>query len=172
MPEQAEVKTEDEDIVATSKPSISSQAAPNKSCRQKSSSPLPPESVGTSARLRKQSAGSNTPLIHLVIGDDDDVGMMPPPSALDSSPTARQTRIQAGRAAQPSDRFGLRTATGLRHVRRTKVKQEGEESLVWTPGGTLRRCGQNGFACGRPFCFTCTVRRRYDFSTGSGLHPR
>jgi hypothetical protein len=113
--------------------------------------PPAPEPVGTSARLRKQSSGTNTPLIDLV-RDGDDVGMMP----LDSSPTASRTRIRARRrAAGPSDRFGSRTAAGLRRVPTTEVKQEGEESVVWTPGGTLRRCGQDGFACGRPFCFTC-----------------
>jgi hypothetical protein len=122
--------------------------------------PGPPEPVATPARLHKQSSGTNTPLIDLVReDDDDDVGMRPPTSALDSSPTARHTRIRAGRqAAEPSDRFGLRTAAGLRRVPRTKVKQEGEESVVRTPGGTLRRCGQNGFACRRPFCFTCTQK--------------
>jgi hypothetical protein len=27
--------------------------------------------------------------------------------------------------------------------------------LVRTPGGTLRRCGERGFTCGKDFCFTC-----------------
>ncbi|KAI5918342.1 hypothetical protein F4810DRAFT_595674 [Camillea tinctor] len=29
------------------------------------------------------------------------------------------------------------------------------ESLVTTPGGTTRRCGEDGFVCERDFCFTC-----------------
>ncbi|KAI0594771.1 hypothetical protein F4775DRAFT_416262 [Biscogniauxia sp. FL1348] len=29
------------------------------------------------------------------------------------------------------------------------------ESLVQTPGGTIRRCGEDGFVCERDFCFTC-----------------
>ncbi|KXH45574.1 hypothetical protein CNYM01_07748 [Colletotrichum nymphaeae SA-01] len=28
-------------------------------------------------------------------------------------------------------------------------------SLVQTPGGNMRRCGEDGFRCGRDFCFTC-----------------
>ncbi|KAK1636147.1 hypothetical protein BDP81DRAFT_450083 [Colletotrichum phormii] len=28
-------------------------------------------------------------------------------------------------------------------------------SLVRTPGGNMRRCGENGFRCDRDFCFTC-----------------
>jgi hypothetical protein len=28
-------------------------------------------------------------------------------------------------------------------------------SLTETPGGTLRRCGEDGFRCGREFCFSC-----------------
>ncbi|ROV99259.1 hypothetical protein VSDG_03951 [Cytospora chrysosperma] len=28
-------------------------------------------------------------------------------------------------------------------------------SVVQTPGGTKRRCGQDGFRCGRDFCFVC-----------------
>ncbi|KAK3899449.1 hypothetical protein C8A05DRAFT_46483 [Staphylotrichum tortipilum] len=30
-----------------------------------------------------------------------------------------------------------------------------EEELVQTPGGTMRRCGENGFRCAREFCFSC-----------------
>ncbi|CAK7270778.1 hypothetical protein SEPCBS57363_004273 [Sporothrix epigloea] len=29
-------------------------------------------------------------------------------------------------------------------------------SVIQTPGGTLRRCGQDGFRCEREFCFRCT----------------
>ncbi|ORY55487.1 uncharacterized protein BCR38DRAFT_125058 [Pseudomassariella vexata] len=29
------------------------------------------------------------------------------------------------------------------------------ENLVRTPGGTVRRCGEEGFSCDRDFCFTC-----------------
>ncbi|KAK3310457.1 uncharacterized protein B0T15DRAFT_518572 [Chaetomium strumarium] len=29
--------------------------------------------------------------------------------------------------------------------------------LVETPGGTMRRCGEGGFRCGRDFCFSCCL---------------
>lgn len=33
--------------------------------------------------------------------------------------------------------------------------KSGDEGLVKTPGGSLRRCGEDGFKCDRDFCFTC-----------------
>jgi len=30
--------------------------------------------------------------------------------------------------------------------------------MVKTPGGTLRRCGEDAFRCGRSFCFRCGAR--------------
>jgi len=35
------------------------------------------------------------------------------------------------------------------------AKQDDVNGDVVTPGGTLRRCGQDGFVCGRAFCFKC-----------------
>lgn len=32
-----------------------------------------------------------------------------------------------------------------------------EEGLVRTPGGTMRRCGIDGFVCDRDFCLTCCI---------------
>jgi hypothetical protein len=31
----------------------------------------------------------------------------------------------------------------------------GDDLVVETPGGTMRRCGENGFRCDRDFCFGC-----------------
>ena len=157
-PKQPEIKTEEGEITTTSRPLRKSPVATNKSRKERSSLPAPPERLATPTRTsRKQSSGTNTPLIDLVGGDDDDddIGMIPPTSELGySSPTARQARLRASRQASGPG-FGLRTAAGLRRAPRATVKQEGEEAVVWTPGGTLRRCGQDGFACGRPFCFSC-----------------
>ena len=52
---------------------------------------------------------------------------------------------------------------GRRHAWEVEGEQEeddeeeegGEATLVLTPGGTARRCGVDGFACERAFCFTC-----------------
>ena len=41
------------------------------------------------------------------------------------------------------------------HAAKKTIKREEEDGIVKTPGGTLRRCGRDSFACGRPFCFTC-----------------
>lgn len=35
------------------------------------------------------------------------------------------------------------------------LKAEDVTVVVKTPGGTYRRCGEDGFACGRSFCFRC-----------------
>ncbi|KAG9232935.1 hypothetical protein BJ875DRAFT_61858 [Amylocarpus encephaloides] len=37
------------------------------------------------------------------------------------------------------------------------IKQEGPTIVVKTPKGTLRRCGENGFACRKSFCFRCGI---------------
>jgi len=31
----------------------------------------------------------------------------------------------------------------------------GDDLVVQTPGGTVRRCGEDGFRCERDFCFGC-----------------
>lgn len=76
--------------------------------------------------------------------------------------------------SSPADRTADRTAPAadavpgssspllalLRPVRQKRsaantLKQEEEDGFVKTPGGTLRRCGEDAFTCGRPFCFKC-----------------
>jgi hypothetical protein len=116
----------------------------------------------TPIRGRGQSSAANTPLIDLVGHDGyGDAGMeqaaaMVPTSATDSSPTSRQTRARIRHeVAEPGSRMGILKSTGMRRGPRASIKQEGEDGVVWTPGGTRRRCGEDGFACGRPFCFTC-----------------
>ncbi|KAH8682373.1 hypothetical protein BX600DRAFT_505973 [Xylariales sp. PMI_506] len=49
----------------------------------------------------------------------------------------------------------LRTPRKGVGAERTPKPQSPTEALVRTPGGTLRRCGEDGFACEREFCFTC-----------------
>jgi hypothetical protein len=143
--EPPRVKSEDvEEVVGISKP-------PGKS--QPSRTPI---------RGRRRSSAANTPLIDLVGHDEyGDAAMgqaaaIVPTSAMDSSPTARQTRARTRReVGGPGSRMGVVMSTGMRRGPRASIKQEGDEGVVWTPGGTLRRCGADGFACGRPFCFTC-----------------
>ncbi|KAI3338303.1 hypothetical protein F4824DRAFT_460449 [Ustulina deusta] len=46
----------------------------------------------------------------------------------------------------------LSSPTKRHHVSPTK-----SPSMVPSPHGTLRRCGEDGFECGRDFCFTCCI---------------
>ncbi|KAI0015617.1 hypothetical protein F4780DRAFT_784019 [Xylariomycetidae sp. FL0641] len=39
--------------------------------------------------------------------------------------------------------------------KRKRFADEMEAELVRTPGGTMRKCGVDGFVCDRDFCFTC-----------------
>lgn len=52
--------------------------------------------------------------------------------------------------------------TALENVMKTPQKRKPDrmmgsptETLYRTPGGTVRRCGEDGFVCDRDFCFTC-----------------
>ncbi|KAK7962307.1 uncharacterized protein PG986_003132 [Apiospora aurea] len=47
----------------------------------------------------------------------------------------------------------LKTPRTVRRYRHPSFTEE--ESLVRTPGGTMRRCGVDGFVCDRDFCLTC-----------------
>ena len=149
LPAQSDVKMEEE-AIPTSRLEVKGQAATNRARKQKAPYQSDFHPPVTPTPSHKPSSGTNTPLMDLVGDDDleDDFGMILPTSAMDSSPTARKTRNRIGREVAGSGaRFGRRP------VPRAMVKEE--EGAVWTPGGTLRRCGQEGFACGRPFCFSC-----------------
>ncbi|KAI0126485.1 hypothetical protein BJ170DRAFT_628889 [Xylariales sp. AK1849] len=68
-----------------------------------------------------------------------------------SSPLARCALENAALFKTPrkrKDRNGLQSLAGSRGGSPTP-------SLVRTPGGTMRRCGEDGFVCDRDFCFTC-----------------
>lgn len=71
-----------------------------------------------------------------------------------SSPTIRVKRPNGLNPRAGSPLLGLLTAARQVIHSRT-VKQEEDEGIFKTPGGTYRRCGEDGLACGRPFCFTC-----------------
>ena len=74
---------------------------------------------------------------------------IPSTSELGSSPGS--PIVQRGLVGQDS---GLVVViTPQKSVSRVK-QEEGSEGTV-TPGGSLRRCGQEGFICRRIFCFKC-----------------
>ncbi|KAI1282736.1 hypothetical protein F5Y07DRAFT_350755 [Xylaria sp. FL0933] len=64
-----------------------------------------------------------------------------PDRAVHSSPLAR--RVAERLLSSPTKKHHATTAR--------------RPSMVPSPNGTLRRCGQDGFECGRDFCLTCCV---------------
>ncbi|KAI1426794.1 hypothetical protein F5Y12DRAFT_258710 [Xylaria sp. FL1777] len=80
-------------------------------------------------------------------------------------PPATESRIGRRQARQRRDRpvhsspLARRVAERLLSspTKRHNVTPTRSSSMVPSPNGTLRRCGQDGFECGRDFCFTCCV---------------
>ena len=110
---------------------------------------------------------SRTPLIDLVkqcqaieavhCGPTTEI---PSTSELGSSQNSSRAMPQLQRrTAKNSDPFARPAAKRRGNpiydaLRTVKMEEDGGDGVV-TPGGTLRRCGQDGFACGRTFCFRC-----------------
>lgn len=76
-----------------------------------------------------------------------------------SSATKAAKAAAAATAATAGDFNGMSTPSGRRSGASRgdggigAAEEMGE--LVQTPGGTMRRCGEGGFRCGRDFCFVC-----------------
>ena len=119
-----------------------------------SSAQIVPVPFPTPTKEQQLPAKISTPLINLVQRRSSDT--IPSTSELGSSPNSRRarTRRQREAAGTSSPLTELATPQKKSWAGRT-VKQEDEADGVLTPGGTLRRCGLDGFVCGRPFCFKC-----------------
>jgi hypothetical protein len=120
-----------------------------------------------SARLKSNlpAATTSTPLLDLTPSrskpDDgreilDSAAESSPPDQA-SSPTHphNRTRGQREAAGTSSPLIGLLTPTRRTRWSGDPLKGEQVTVVVKTPGGTLRRCGEGGFDCGRSFCFRC-----------------
>jgi len=163
---EPQIKTEADEVLGTNSSSTRSQKANTKNHNKRRSQPKSFQPPPTPVRSERQSSGKNTPLINLVgnRGSSDtgaaksgvDVSI-PSTSDLGSSPTARQTQTRDRGAVETSSLAGLLTPVRRKSQSKTSIKQEEEDGVVKTPGGTLRRCGEDGFACGRSFCFTCST---------------
>lgn len=70
------------------------------------------------------------------------------------SPSHRPKQHPRGQTARPVD-FGSVTPSSKSRWNRGSLKAEQVSVLVKTPGGTMRRCGVDGFDCRRSFCFRC-----------------
>ncbi|KAI0521460.1 hypothetical protein F5B22DRAFT_595065 [Xylaria bambusicola] len=97
---------------------------------------------GSSARTPNRSLGQGN--------------MMPP--ATDSRTGRNQTRQERNPAVHSSP-LSRRVAKHLLSspTKRQQVTPLRRPSVVPSPNGTLRRCGEDGFECGREFCFTCCI---------------
>jgi len=108
------------------------------SSSQPETSPHIPLTTPTKHLLRRESA--STPLLNL---------------AKSLSTNKKDTASQATIPPTPdlgSPVLGLATPARRRYWESIAGDEEG---VVKTPGGTLRRCGEDGFTCGRSFCFKC-----------------
>lgn len=111
-------------------------------------------------------AKTNTPLIDLVKGGQQRANEsggsnaeIPSTSELGSSPNSHRLRTRGQwEAAGTSSPLTALVTPHKTWAGRT-VNQEDQEDSVVTPGGTLRMCGQDGFACRRTFCFRCSADR-------------
>ena len=88
-------------------------------------------------------------------------------SAAQSSPLVPRTTTTPTRRAEKKAAAGTDTGSptmkgkGVREENRNRdeerdrdEEEEGEEEVL-TPGGTARRCGEDGVVCERDFCFVC-----------------
>jgi hypothetical protein len=124
---------------------------------------------------KNQPTSRNTPLLDLTpsrskasnpngreILDSAAEESSPPEQVSSPNHPRNRTRAQREAAGTSSPLVGL--LTPVRRKRWSGDLLEGEEVtvVVKTPGGTLRRCGEDGFECGRSFCFRCGERREGD----------
>ncbi|KAF4625269.1 hypothetical protein G7Y89_g12903 [Cudoniella acicularis] len=59
---------------------------------------------------------------------------------------------------------GLLTPTRKKPSSGKQGKEGGPAIVVKTPGGTLRKCGEGGFACRKSFCFRCSSQAEMSVS--------
>lgn len=161
---QSHIKKEQEDALRLDRPILKPKKV---QCKRKNREVKTSQAAGHStppAKNKQKLARVGTPLIDLVRNNDSSSTTVPKngldttiPSTSEpgSSPTARPTRTRNQKSnTNGSPLLGLLTPSRKLAVAGT-IKQEDDETLFKTPGGTLRRCGEDGLSCGKPFCFTC-----------------
>ncbi|TDZ30475.1 hypothetical protein C8035_v002436 [Colletotrichum spinosum] len=73
-----------------------------------------------------------------------------------STPRTHHSHVPSSDAGASENRGKKRKAAWAYASTPTKVHiGSPSKSLIKTPGGHLRRCGEEGFKCDRDFCFTC-----------------
>lgn len=79
--------------------------------------------------------------------------------ALMATPSRHRSHNKAGRLTPTASRLLLLSPLARRHQQMSGTSSAASSpggSPVQTPGGTMRRCGRDGFRCEREFCFRCT----------------
>ncbi|KAE8450623.1 hypothetical protein EG329_005967 [Mollisiaceae sp. DMI_Dod_QoI] len=103
---------------------------------------------------------TSTPLLNLTplglkeISDSAAEESSPTSPIQKSCPQRARTRRQRAADSSSSPLTNLLTPT-RKQPAVDFLKAEQVTVVVKTPGGTFRRCGEDGFACGRSFCFRC-----------------
>jgi hypothetical protein len=163
------IKTEDEDgTLPIPQPAKPKAGAKRVSIIQAEASSSQPKSQGR-RMVNTYAIRTSTPLLDLTPSRsqvnslegreirDSAAESSPPDQA--SSPTHPRKRTRGQREAGiSSPLIGLLTPIRKKRWSGDPLKGEQVTVVVKTPGGTLRRCGEDTFECGRSFCFRCGVK--------------
>jgi hypothetical protein len=81
----------------------------------------------------------------------------PSPTHIKTSSENEDDGVRDQKQVTETDSLLIGLLTPVRKQRWTGDPLQGEKVaiVIKTPGGTLRRCGEDNFSCGRSFCFRC-----------------
>jgi len=138
-----------------------SSKAPIIKTENEAEAPVAVPTLFKQARAKKQSGRSKKSSL-----SRSDFPSIPSPSVRASTPllnlTPNRGQTQVEEIAESdqessSPLAGLLTPVNNRHLAGAGAGTgvEGPAIVVKTPGGTFRRCGEDGFACRKSFCFRC-----------------
>jgi hypothetical protein len=131
--------------------------------------PRPDPSTTPRNKGKKKASRISTPLLDLTpnrrtIFNPSGNGEIVDSEAPSSSPTYIKTSsenkedgVRDQKQVAETDSLLIGLLTPVRKQRLTGDPLQGEKVtiVIKTPGGTLRRCGEDDFSCGRSFCFRC-----------------
>lgn len=166
---QVKVKTEEElDAAAVQQGERKyKQLRPRKAIYETRSAVAEPRGRPSQLSLRVGIVRTSTPLLDLTPSRKIHTSQSELPKVPDSTGD-RSSRISNDETSS-SPMQGLLTPSGKSYRRGSvEIKEEGEGAnpvvIVRTPRGTLKKCGKNGFACKKSFCFRCGKKSRFAVS--------
>jgi hypothetical protein len=132
-----------------------SSRAPKIKAEDEAEAPVPAPALFKQPRAKKQSGRSKKSSL-----SRSDFPSVPSPSARAGTPllnlTLNRGQKQVEEVAESDQESSSPLAELLTPVKsRHLARAEGPAIVVKTPGGTFRRCGEDGFACKKSFCFRC-----------------